>query len=81
MLYLASRCLLIAAHAADEEGLEAERLRLYDIQWLDDPSLAQARLGEEHLIRKHGGLTEDALARWIPKHAEIESFQARTPQA
>jgi hypothetical protein len=54
-------------------------LRLYDVQWLDDPSLAQARLGEEHLIKKHGGLTEDALAQWILKHAEVENVQARTP--
>ena len=35
--------------AADEEGPEAERLRLYDVQWLDEPSLAQARIGEEAL--------------------------------
>ena len=72
---------MTAAHTADEEGSEAERLRLYDIQWLDDSSLAQARLGEEHLLRKHGSLTEDALARWIPKRAEVENIQARNPQA
>ena len=39
---------LNVVYAADEEGPEAERLRLYDVQWLDEPSIAQARIGEEH---------------------------------
>ncbi len=63
-------------YAADEEGPEAERLRLYDVQWLDEPSIAQARIGEEHLIRKHAGLSEDALSTWITKHADVEAIQA-----
>ena len=42
-------CALKCMPAADEEGPEAERLRLYDVQWLDEPSLAQARIGEEAL--------------------------------
>ena len=63
-------------YAADEEGPEAERLRLYDVQWLDEPSIAQARIGEEHLIRKHAGLSEDALSTWITKHADVEVIQA-----
>ena len=54
-------------------------MRLYDIQWLDEPSIAQARIGEEHLIRKHGDLTEDALGRWIAKHADVEAIQAGLP--
>lgn len=66
---------------ADEEGPEAERLRLYDIQWLDEPSIAQARIGEEHLIRKHAGLSEDALSSWITKHADAEAIQAGLPSS
>ena len=66
------------APAADEEGLEAERLRLYDVQWLDEPSLAQARIGEEALVKKHPGLSEAALARWISASADIENVQVRS---
>ena len=62
---------------ADEEGLEAERLRLYDVQWLDEPSLAQARIGEEALLKKHPGLPEAALGRWIRSNADIENVQVR----
>lgn len=66
-------------NAADEDGPEAERLRLYDIQWLDEPSIAQARVGEEHLIRRQAGLSEDALSGWITKHADVEAIQAGLP--
>ena len=61
--------------ATDEEGQEAERLRLYDIQWLDEPSIAQARIGEEHLIKKHEGLSEDIVSSWVAKHADAEEIQ------
>ena len=66
------------APAADEEGLEAERLRLYDVQWLDEPSLAQARIGEEALVKKHPGLSETALGRWVSANAAIENVQVRS---
>ena len=70
-------CALKCMPAADEEGPEAERLRLYDVQWLDEPSLAQARIGEEALVKKHPGLSEAALGRWIRQHADIENVQVR----
>ena len=70
-------CQLTLAPPADEEGLEAERLRLVDVQWLDEPSLAQARIGEEHLLKKHPGLSAAALGRWIGKNADVEEVQVQ----
>ena len=45
------------------------------MQWLDEPSLAQARIGEEALLKKHPGLSEAALGRWIRTSADIENVQ------